>query len=190
MRRIVAGITSLLQHFQEIEQRPESYRPACCPECGLKPVWVHGRYSRKADLCHRGDENLNPVPILRYRCPGCGLTCSRLPECIAPRRWYAWQLQEKRLRRLLAPSCPDAPESSDVSGAADAADPCPIPARRTVQRWWHWLQARTMEFRFALSSRFPELGRAADGTGFWLQVFDTLGLSRAMAWCDQEMNVP
>ncbi len=178
MRRIVAGITSLEQHLQEVELRPETYRPACCPDCGLKPVWFHGSYSRKADLCHRGEASLNPVPILRYRCPGCGLTCSRLPECIAPRRWYAWLLQEMRLRRLLAVSPPDVP------------DPGPVPAHRTEQRWWHWLQTRTTEFRFALSSRFPELGRTEDSASFWRLLFDTLGLSRAMAWCDQEMNVP
>jgi len=178
MRRIVAGITSLEQHLQEVEHRPETYRPPCCPDCGLKPVWCHGRYSRKADLCHRGAANLNPVPILRYRCRDCGRTCSRLPECIAPRRWYTWLLQEIRLRRLLAAPPPDLPE------------PWPIPARRTVQRWWHWLQEQTDVFRFTLTSRFPELGRTADGPSFWRQVFDTLGLSRAMAWCDQEMNIP
>ncbi|MBK9442558.1 MAG: hypothetical protein IPN53_15175 [Comamonadaceae bacterium] len=30
----------------------------------------------------------NPVPILRYLCNACKHTCSRLPACIAPRRWF------------------------------------------------------------------------------------------------------
>ena len=119
MKRIVAGITSLEQHLQTMRESPEVYRPAACPHCGIKIVWVHGLYHRKADLCHRGEASLNPVPILRYCCSACRRTCSRLPECIAPRRWYNWFLQQIGLRAVLDPT------------QAAAAPGGPTPALRT-----------------------------------------------------------
>jgi hypothetical protein len=178
MRRIVVGITSLEQHEQALELTPEIYRPASCPHCGIKILWSHGHYSRKADLCNRGEANHNPVAILRYRCSVCRRTCSRLPECIAPRRWYNWCLQQSALYALL------------TNGKAQSPPPCPTPAPRTLGRWWHWLEERSAQFRFALTSRFPELGRAGDDATLWLGVLDSLGLARAMAWLDQEISVP
>jgi len=178
MRRIVAGITSLEQHNQTISQTPEVYRPASCPHCGIKIVWVHGHYDRKADLCNRGEANTNPVLIPRYYCPACGRTCSRLPECIAPRRWYNWFLQQVGLRVVFEHTVPATPPA------------CPTPARRTIGRWWHWLHERGQIFRLYLTSRFPELGRMADDATFWCRVFETIGLPRAMSWLDQEISVP
>ena len=93
MHRIVAGITTLEQHLEVLSSQPETYRPRCCPHCGLKILWQHGRYSRKADR-RITRPLLDPVPICRYRCAGCRRTCSRLPECIAPRRWYHWLVQQ------------------------------------------------------------------------------------------------
>jgi len=177
MQRIVAGIASIEQHEQTIDRTPEMYRPPCCPHCGIKMVWSHGCYHRKADLYNRGEANRNPVLILRYCCSVCRRTCSRLPECIAPRRWYNWRVQEASLRAAL-------------ETAATSASLYPTPARRTLGRWFCWLQERTRHFRFLLTSRFPDLGRVGDDDGFWLGVFDTMGLSRAMVWCDQEISVP
>jgi len=91
MRRIVVGITSLEQHLQTLRQNPEVYRPQSCPDCGFGRLWVHGSYGRKADRIGVGESNLNPIPIPRYRCADCKGTCSRVPECIAPRRWYSWK---------------------------------------------------------------------------------------------------
>ncbi len=178
MQRIVVGITNLEQHRHALSQTPEIYRPPSCPHCGIKTVWSHGHYSRKADLCNRGEANHNPVPILRYCCSVCRRTCSRLPECIAPRRWYNWRLQQSALHALLTHREPQSPP------------PCPTPARRTLGRWWRWLQERSAQFRFTLTSRFPELGRAGDDAMFWHGVMDSLGLSCAMAWLDREMSVP
>ncbi|MBK6637439.1 MAG: hypothetical protein IPG34_06980 [Rhodocyclaceae bacterium] len=178
MQRIVAGIMTLAQHERALAQTPEIYQPGCCPHCGIKIVWKHGCYYRKADLCHRGEASHNPVPILRYCCSVCKRTCSRLPECIAPRRWYNWLLQQLWLRAVLeAAASPPAPDG-------------PSPAPRTVGRWADWLRERTGELRLALTSRFAELGRLGNDPEFWLGVFEGLGLSRAMAWCDGEMSVP
>jgi hypothetical protein len=184
MNRIVAGITSLEQHKQTLSQTPNLYRPSACPHCGIKAVWPHGHYHRKADLCHRGEANLNPVPIPRYCCSACGRTCSRLPECIAPRRWYNWNLQQIGLIASLKP-----PEPIRLP-REESLTLCPAPVRRTLQRWRHWLQERTPPFRQALISRFPELGRTVDEGAFWHRVFNTLGLSLAMAWLNPEMSVP
>ena len=178
MHRIVVGISSLEQHQLALSKNPEVYRPASCPHCGNGSLWGHGSYERKADRIGHGEENANPVLIPRYCCAGCGGTCSRVPECIAPRRWYNWLVQQMYLRASLKQEQVDAPSD------------WPIPGRRTLGRWCDWLKERSEAFRFHLTSRFAELGRLADDVDYWCRVFETMGLSGAMAWIDREIGVP
>jgi hypothetical protein len=118
------------------------------------------------------------VPILRYCCSACRRTCSRLPRCIAPRRWHDWSVQQGVLERLL-------------NGASQPhAARTDVPDRRTVGRWWQWLQACGQTFEFHLRSRVADLGRLAGFDAFWRQVFAAMGLAAAMALLDQEMIVP
>jgi len=178
MNRIVASVTTLEQHVTAVSETPEIYRPLACPHCGINILWQHGCYMRKADREQQGEESLNPVPILRFRCSACRRTCSRLPLCIAPRRWYDWSVQHEKLDALLQDPSPH----RCARGGG--------PVRRTIDRWWTWLQARGQEFEFALRARQPELGRATGFVGFWRQVLDSIGLADAMAQLDQEMSVP
>ena len=178
MRRIVLGITSLEQHLPTLSQNPEVYRPHSCPDCGFWKLWVHGSYDRKADRSGVGEENLNPIPIPRYRCAGCKVTCSLVPECIAPRRWYSWAVQAVCLLAVMRGVEPEV----CASGRS--------PARRTIGRWWRWLQECGSVFRFHLNSRFAELGRLGEELDYWCQVIGTMGLSRAMAFVNREMRVP
>jgi len=122
---------------------------------------------------------LNPVSIPRLFCQGCRQTCSRLPECVAPKRWYGWALQQVVLLCLLGGG------SLHQAAAQGGVD------RHTVRRWWGGLRERSETFSFWLRSRFPELGRAVDFAGFWRACLASMPLSRAMAWLDlAEMAVP
>ncbi|MEF8721097.1 MAG: hypothetical protein V5B30_00250 [Candidatus Accumulibacter delftensis] len=123
MQRIVAGIDTIEQHLEAVRQTPEVYRPPCCPHCGLKILWSHGHYERKADR-RAGQVSLNPIPICRYCCSGCRRTCSRPPACIAARRWHDWSVQQAHLERLLR-------ERADQRRALGSP-----PDRRTAGRWW------------------------------------------------------
>jgi transposase-like protein len=178
MHRIVPGILSLAQHIQLLAEDPQRYRPAHCPHCQAARPWCHGCYWRKADRGADAAASLNPVPVLRYFCQPCTRTCSRLPECIAPRRWFDWAVQQAVLLLLLA-GC------SVRLCAASTGRP-----RRTVQRWGAWLTERHSVFAFFLRSRFAELGRAGDGPAFWLGVLEMMSLSGAMVWLDMELDVP
>ena len=178
MRRIVTSIADLEQHVKAVDETPGVYRPSCCPHCGIKVVWQHGFYYRKADRWPQSKGSLNPVPIRRYCCSVCRHTCSRLPLCITPRRWYDWTVQQGVLIQLL----------NGFSRRACARGA--TPSRHTVSRWWGWLQARAAHFEFHLRARDPELGRVAGFTAFWAKVFDSLGLAQAMAILDQAMIVP
>jgi len=178
MNRIVASVTTLEQHIEAVKQTPEMYRPLCCPHCGIKIVWQHGCYYRKADRRASGECSLNPVLILRYCCSACRRTCSRLPLCIAPRRWHNWSVQQSVLEQLL--------NGFSLRHCAR----CSVADRRTIGRWWHWLGDCGQTFEFHLRSRVPELGRAAGRGDFWRQVFKSMGLAAAMALLDQEMIVP
>lgn len=177
MNRIVATVTSLAEHLIAVVSDPEQYRPEACPHCRLAGVWRHGCYHRKADR-GVGGESLNPVPVLRFLCRACARTCSRLPACIAPRRWFDWVVQQAVLVLLLG--------GMSLHGCARTSGR----SRRTVRRWGEWLHARDEPFAFFLRSRWPELGRAADFTSFWRNVIDELSLQQAFSWLDRELVVP
>jgi len=176
MNRIVAGIASLAEHLIAVATDPEMYRPAACPHCGRAGVWRHGCYHRKADRSAEGA--LNPVQVLRFLCRACVQTCSRLPACIAPRRWYDWAVQQAVLLLVLS--------GMSLNGCAR----CSGRDRRTVRRWRDWMLERGEQFAFYLRSRMPELGRVADFNSFWRNVIEELSLQQAMVWLDRDLVVP
>ena len=180
MYRIVPGITTLAQHIKMLFSRPEVYHPPQCPTCGLAGLWKHGFYTRNADRnVILKEECLPPILIPRYLCSGCGHTCSRLPSCIAPRRWYSWLFQQQVLLFLLA--------SYSLHGCKVEYGVC----RSTVRRWWNWLESRTSTFEFFLRSRFPEWGRFSDFKSFWVGALGNMPLSEVMACLDNDgVTVP
>ena len=178
MNRIVASVTNFEQHMEAMEARVDVYRPLACPHCQLGGLWRHGCYYRKAAHRPGGGGSLNPVPVSRYLCPGCEGTCSRLPLCIAPRRWYDWGMQQVVLLLILA-GC-----------SLHQCSRSTLFERRTLRRWRDWLVARSESFAFFLRSRFAELGRSSDRDSFWLQVINTMSLGQAMAWLDRDLIVP
>lgn len=178
MNRILGSITTLDQHFIEVANGGDVYRPLNCPHCQACGLWRHGCYCRKADHAPGGDEPRRLVPILRFLCRFCSRTCSRIPACIAPRRRYGWAIQQVVLLMMMT-------GVSLLQCCLQTGR-----ARSTVRRWRDWLHARTDSFAFFLRSRFPELGRVSDLHSFWQQVMNTLSLAQAMAWLDQHLIVP
>jgi transposase-like protein len=174
MQRIVPAILTFEQHRDALERAPVIYRPSACPHCGLAKPWGHGCYARKADRRPQTSCSLNPIAIPRFFCRGCGQTCSRLPECLAPRRWYGWAVQQVVLMWLLGGG------SLHQAAGQGGVD------RHTVRRWWGWLRDRSETFSFWLRSRFPELGRAVDRGEFWPLCWQVMPLSGAMAWLDRD----
>ncbi len=131
MRRIVGSIVSLAHlHLITVASDPEQYRPLVCPHCRRADVWRHGCYHRKADRTAGAAASLNPVRVLRFLCRACVRTCSRLPACMAPRRWCDWIVQQAVLVLLLG--------GMSLHGCAR----CSGRDRRTVRRWrWRdWLR--------------------------------------------------
>ena len=176
MYRIVPAIASLEQHLQTLIWNPELYRPVRCQHGGRGSPWGHGHYERKAD---RGKGVLNPVQVPRFLCPGCKRSCSRLPACIAPRRWYDWAMQQAVVLSVLMG------QSLRACARSHGVD------RRTVGRWWRWLQARSEVFSFHLRSHWIEWGRAVDWRGFWSLGLSQQPLRDLMAWLDsQGLDVP
>jgi hypothetical protein len=178
MHRIVASITSLELHAAALVSGCEAYRPLNCPHCNGCKLWGHGYYERKADREPGGDGSLNPVAIARFLCATCLHTCSRLPLCIAPRRWYNWAVQQLVLLLILT-GC----SVKRCSGCA-ALD------RRTVRRWRDWLCQCSEVFVLHLRSRFAQLGREPDTPVLWYRVLHDMTLGVAMAWLDQDLVVP
>ena len=178
MHRIVATVTSLEHHLRLLAHNPDLYRPPVCPHCGVGKPWRHGCYQRKADRGPRSSAARNPVPVPRFRCHACEQTCSRLPACIAPRRWYDWGVQQIVLLGLAG---------GDSLHAA--ARYCKV-ARHTARRWRDWLAQRGEQFAFFLRSRFPDWGRVGDAAAFWHASLAERSLPELMAWLDRDLIVP
>lgn len=178
MNRILGAITTLDQHLDEVANGGDVYRPTNCPHCRSGGLWHHGCYHRKADRSAATSElRPNPVAILRFLCNACLRTCSRLPACIAPRRWYDWAMQQMVLLLIL--------------GGVSLHQGCRHSgcARSTLRRWRVWLQARRAQFSFFLRSRLPDLGRLPEAN-FWPQVISSMSLAYVMTRLDQDLVVP
>lgn len=178
MHRIVATVTSLAQHRSLLAHAPELYRPPACPHCGLGKLWRHGCYQRKVERGVGLIAPRDPVPVPRFRCVGCKRTCSRLPACIAPRRWYDWVVHQVLLRALAGGA------SLHAAARACAVD------RHTARRWRAWLAARGETFAFFLCSRFPDWGRVGDSAAFWRTSLSERSLQELMAGLDRDLLVP
>ena len=169
MLSILAGILSLVQHISTSLKTPTYYAPVCCPHCGKAGVWGHGSYPRKADRSEDGA--LNPILIRRFFCQFCLKTCSVLPECIPPRRWYLWEVQQVALLLFLT--------GKSVYAAAKEAGP----SQQTIKRWLDHFRKRFKYHRDVLCNQFVELGRAVGWASFWQATLRKISLSSAMRLC-------
>jgi len=96
MRPILSEIRTFRQHLVTLSRAPEKYKPSNCPYCHSIKLWCHGYYPRKPDRLHIGYYSHNDLSVARFKCTdeNCGRTCSTLPECFSPRRWYPWINQQ------------------------------------------------------------------------------------------------
>jgi transposase-like protein len=167
-RCIIAGIISIAKYSELLAGKSVRLRPSHCLNCNSCNIHFHALYFRKA---RRGSAKLNPVPIQRYQCKDCGRTFSVLPECIAPRRWYAWSDQQAVLEiAITETSRPSLQKMSQDHGIS----------RRTIARWIRWLIERYDLFSAILKTRYSELGYASHAKLFWRICFQNIGLSAAM----------
>lgn len=174
MSLILSEILTLSQHLNALEQTPELYRPNACIHCHETMIWRYGYYYRKPDRLNHGEDSLNDIPIPRFQCVACRRTFSTLPECIAPRRWYPWFVQQWCLYCCLK-GC-----------SVRRLNQVFLPSRSTISRWFHWLEETFTEYHRVLCSKFASLGYFATCRPFWLHWLDSKLLSHAMVLLNQE----
>jgi transposase-like protein len=168
---ILPEIPTLSQYLESIFKDPNLFDSIRCEHCHYAALWRHGGYWRKPDRSNPADQSLNPVFIQRFFCPACKKTCSVLPECMPPRRWYLWDIQQAALELYLV----------GCSLRAIAAQL--VPDRRTIGRWVKLFQERFLLQEDALRNRDPELGRASGFVAFWQACLDKFSLATAMRFC-------
>jgi transposase-like protein len=171
MQGILAGINSLIQYKYTQEYTPERVRPECCACCGRLKPWYHAFYERKSDRENPPDKSMNPIIIQRYYCPGCKKTFSVLPECIPPRRWYLWDVQQTIL--LL----------SILSKSAYAIAKESAPSYKTIRRWLACFQEQFLLHKDTLATYFNELSRTSGISEFWQFCLNKMTLGAAMRLC-------
>ncbi len=173
MARILPGIETLKQHQEQFQDDPDSYRPERCPHCAKAGMHRHGYFERNAPRGEGMAFSLGMLRIPRFYCPTCHGTCSRLPACLSPRRQYWWRSQQAVLERLISGK-----SIHEVARRMKAG-------RRTIGRWWQWLEGQFDVHSLYLRSRFPELGRAVDWKAFWSLCLERMSLGEAMGWLDR-----
>jgi hypothetical protein len=179
MYRIVPDIGTLEQHIHEMNHNPDRYRPECCPTCGFGSLWGHGSYDRYPDRGLESGGCFNPVPIPRYLCSQCAATCSRLPSCIAPRRWYTWWVQQQVLLAVL------------LGESIRSVSHHFMPGRHTIRRWLTWLYCHDQSYRFSLTTDFPWLERVPEWSSYWYSAMTRVSLDNLMTCLDnQGVSVP
>lgn len=169
MLHILAEILSLSQYLTQYHEN-KIERMTHCP-CGRTHPWCHGGYSRQSDRLNESSESLNPVFVQRYYCPGCRKTCSALPECIAPRRWYVWETQQEAIFLML------------LGQSAYAVEKKTKPSRYTLARWFAWIMSQFILIKDALCVHFPDLGIFTQPVDFWKALFKKMSLATAMRLC-------
>lgn len=174
MSLILSEIVTLSQHLIALEKTPELYRPCACIHCHETTIWRYGYYYRKSDRLNQGEDSLNDIPIPRFQCVACRHTFSTLPECIAPRRWYPWFVQQWCLCCCL--------KGCSVRRLSQVF---PL-SRSTISRWFLWLTTTFTEHHRVLCSKSPSLGYYATCTSFWLHWLDSKLLSHAMVLLNQQ----
>ncbi len=173
MACIVAGILSIAQHLKTLQENSEYYRVSYCPCCGKAGLWRHGTRYRKADRENVKESTLNPVPILRFYCPACHHTCSVLPECIPPRRWYLWTIQWLAMLLIFS-------EESIYTISQKI-----IPSRWTISRWYQRLKDQFDIHAASLKSIWSWLGYKTCLHEFWQALTEKLNFSTAMLFLNQ-----
>ena len=169
MLSIVAGILLLTQHLTTLKENPNYYRSKFCPHCGRAGVLNHGHYDRKSD---RSGE-LNPISILRFFCPHCRKTHSVLPECIPPKRWYLWDIQQSVLFKIISGESMRTVSRSEQPGLS------------TCKRWLKQFKDQFSKQRDALCAGVNKFARLVDFKGFWKNCLNQISLSQAMLLCNQ-----
>jgi transposase-like protein len=169
MQSILAGIMSLLQHKESHKLKQQRLERCLC--CGRPFPWLHGCYPRKADRSGSQEESLNPILIQRYYCPGCRRTCSVLPECLPPHRWYLWKVQQIALIPVLT-------GTSFEAAAKEIA-----PSRHTISRWAERLAEQFHLHKDVLCGHFIDLGRNIGLADFWQACMIKIPLAQAMRLC-------
>lgn len=169
MTWILSDILSLTQYLVTVQMK-EFSDTGRCPHCGNATLWHHGYYYRKPDRS-TDTQSLNPLPIQRYFCPNCKKTCSALPECLPPRRWYLWQIQQAALTLLLA--------GKSMRAIAQEI----TPSRRTIGRWSTRFKEQFHLHKDVLCGHFIDLGRNIGLSDFWRACLNKISLSHAMRLC-------
>ncbi len=168
MRPILSNIHTLSQHINTLKQNPELYQPIHCPICLGKNIRRHGFYKRKPDRINQGDDSENDIPIPRHQCADCRHTTSTLPECIAPRRWYPWVIQQWCFWLSL-------------NGWSIKQLSLAFPmARSTILRWLNWLEDSFVEHHRTLCAEYSTMGYYSTQCSFWCHWLESKIFSHAM----------
>jgi hypothetical protein len=184
---IIPGICSLDQYEQWLNSEGRYYHPDKCPLCGCAgKMNCHGGYYRQADRRNPGNTSKNPVLILRFKCKQCKHTSRALPEFLAPRRWYDWNVHQSFVVALL--------EEEDiklVTQKISLNEFVEKPASITLLRWVRWFSDTFQKYRFHMVTQSAALGLCQTWQALWKKSLEIQPFSKWMRFLiEQQLPVP
>ena len=170
---ICGQIDSLQQHLCQLHQQPDDYKVSHCPYCYCTRLWRHGCYYRQSDRIHPASATLNAIPIPRFRCSKCLKTCSTLPECLPPLRWYEWCIQEQAIQLYLS--------GKTYRSIAKLLKP----GRTTIGRWIRHLKACIALHTDFFRQHLKQLQLISEFNSVWSVILSNFTLARTMYFLHQ-----
>ncbi|MGB0784412.1 MAG: transposase [Marinomonas sp.] len=176
---IISGFTSLAQYCLYMAKPKKPSKLPMCPQCHADALIKHGFYPRKACRAKDAELRLNPVLIQRYFCKACHQSCSALPECIPPRRWYLWDVQEDALKATLC--------GKSYQSIAKVL----TPSRGTIARWVKRFKTQWHLYADHFRQYSPKLQRASEFQSFFSELLSVRALASVMLSCHQgKITIP
>lgn len=176
---IISGFTSLAQYCVHMANPKTKTKLPVCPRCHADALIKYGFYHRKACRTKETEPGLNPVSIQRYFCKACGRSCSALPECIPPHRWYLWDVQEDALKATIC--------GKSYRSIAKAL----TPSRGTIARWIKRFKTQWRLYADHFRQYSPKLQRASEFQSFFSELLSVRALASVMLSCHRgKITIP
>lgn len=157
-----------IHDLKQANQNLSSCKPEECPSCKCPKVHYHASYNRHPCRGGPSKDCVNPIKIPRFRCVGCGITFSVLPECLPPRRWYDWNVQGEVLKEHLA--------GLSVTAIAKKF----TPSRSTITRWMRRFSECFCQHSDHLRQKISSLCFFSEWKPFWNECLKKITLAKTM----------
>ena len=173
MTQLIKEYATIDQYNQDVKEYPDNLKPKECNNCGCHHFWFNGHYERAISGRDQNKNHFDNVYIIRFKCSRCHDHYSILPSIIPLLRWYLWCMQQWVILLVLnGYSFYKAARTARVD-------------RRTVSRWYYWLEAKYKIIYHTMCHLNKTLSKHYRMKNFYLSLFAYHHLSKVSMYLHQ-----